>query len=156
MARDTAAVMKALRITRAPIVGYSDAGIIALELGIYDRQLVASVFAYGANSNPGALVNPPRNSPQNAVDAASAAWSMRVYRAQSPTPQAFHQIEKRIERMWATQPHLTAAQLRTIRVPVWIVDGDRDEIASIDSDFMSSAIPLGKELILPGATHYAL
>lgn len=91
-----------------------------------------------------------------ARDTAAVMKALRITRAQSPTPQAFDQIEKRIERMWATQPHLTAARLRTITVPVWIVDGDRNEIARSDSDFMSSAIPLGKELILPGATHYAL
>jgi pimeloyl-ACP methyl ester carboxylesterase len=56
----------------------------------------------------------------------------------------------------AVGPHLTAAQLGTIRAPVWIVDGDRDMIKRSDSDFMARAIPRGSELILPFATHYAL
>ena len=58
--------------------------------------------------------------------------------------------------MWDTQPHLTQALLHSIRVPVWIVDGDRDIIKRSDTDFMTRSIPLGSELILPFASHYAL
>jgi pimeloyl-ACP methyl ester carboxylesterase len=154
MASDTIGVMNALHVHKAPIVGYSDGGIIGLILAFHDPSRVASVFAYGANSKPNTLVNPtPAEVP---VDNASEAWSERVYRAQSPTPDAFKAVEKRIAHMWDTQPHLMAQQLRTISAPVWIVDGDRDMIKRSDSDFMAHAMPLGQELILPGASHYAL
>ena len=90
------------------------------------------------------------------MDAASAAWSRRVYQASSPTSRDFAAIAQRIERMWDTQPHLTGTRLETIRVPVRIVDGDRNIIRRSDTDFMARSIPLGSELILPFASHYAL
>lgn len=155
MARDTTALMRALHIRRAPIVGYSDGGIIGLEMAIHEPRRVVSVFAYGANANPAALRR-HESAAQRRVDAASAAWSRRVYQESSPTPRDFAAIARRIERMWDTQPHLTRAQLETIRVPVWIVDGDRDTIRRSDTDFMAHSIPLGSELILPFASHYAL
>lgn len=155
MARDTAALMRALRIRRAPIVGYSDGGIIGLEMAIHEPRRVVSVFAYGANANPSALRR-HESAAQRRVDAASAAWSRRVYQESSPAPRDFAAIARRIEHMWDTQPHLTRAKLETIRVPVWIVDGDRDIIRRSDTDFMARSIPLGSELILPFASHYAL
>lgn len=154
MERDTVALMSALHVERASFVGYSDGGIIGLELAIYDPARVVSLFAYGANSNPGTLVQ--LGAAQKQVAAASAAWSKRVYEQASPTPQDFAAVARRIERMWDTQPHLTAVQFGTIRAPVWIVDGDRDMIKRSDSDFMARSIPLGSELILPFASHYAL
>lgn len=154
MARDTAALMSALHVQRASFIGYSDGGIIGLELAIHNPTRVVSLFTYGANSNPGALA--PLSAGQKQVEADSAAWSKRVYEQSSPAPNDFPAIARRVERMWDTQPHLAATDLRTIRAPVWIVDGDRDMIKRSDSDFMAASIPLGSELILPFASHYAL
>lgn len=156
MARDTVALMRALKVARAPIVGYSDGGIIGLEMAIHDPRRVVSVFSYGANANPGAIKLGPQTAAQKRISGQSLAWSKRVYRQSSATPNDFAAVARRIERMWNTQPHLTAAKLRTIRAPVWIVDGDRDMIKRSDTDFMARTIPLGSELILPFATHYAL
>jgi hypothetical protein len=30
--------------------------------------------------------------------------------------------------MWDREPHFSDEQLRSIKVPTWIVDGDRDEV----------------------------
>jgi pimeloyl-ACP methyl ester carboxylesterase len=95
MTRDTAALMSALHVDRAPLVGYSDGGIIGLELAIYDPKRVVSLFAYGANSNPGTLVQ--LSAAQKQVAADSAAWSMRVYAQASPTPHHFPAVARRIE-----------------------------------------------------------
>ncbi len=45
MARDTEALMRALGIRRAAIVGYSDSGIIGLEMAIHDPRRLVAVFA---------------------------------------------------------------------------------------------------------------
>ena len=45
----------------------------------------------------------------------------------SPTPREYGAFLAQIEKMWATQPNFTAAQLEGIAVPVWIVDADHDE-----------------------------
>ncbi len=155
MAHDTVALMRALHVARAAIVGYSDGGIIGLELAIHEPGRVVSVFAYGANSNPKAFYT--RDNPaQDRVNAASGAWSRRRYLQIAPAPQAFESMARRVEAMWNTQPHLTAAELGGIRAAVWIVDGDRDMIRRSDTDFMARTIPRGSELLLPFASHYAM
>lgn len=156
MAADALHVLDALHIRRAAFVGYSDGGIVALELAIRDPRRVLSVFAYGANSDPQAIVSTRPSAQEAAVDRASEAWSQRVYREESATPNDFKAVEGRIEHLWSTRPHLTAAELRSIAAPVWIADGDRDGIKRSDTDFMARTIPRGEELIFPGATHYAL
>jgi pimeloyl-ACP methyl ester carboxylesterase len=58
--------------------------------------------------------------------------------------------------MWASEPHLSAADLKAIAVPVWIADGDHEEaIKRSDTDFMAASIPDARELILPGVSHFA-
>lgn len=156
IAHDTRVVLAALHVRRAAFVGYSDGGIVALELAVHGSPLVSSVFAYGANSNPGALVTTAPTKQEAAVNRASEVWSAGVYHSESPTPNGFKAIDARLNELWNTRPHLTADELRSIAVPVWIVDGDRDGIKRSDTDFMARTIPQGKELILPGATHYAL
>jgi pimeloyl-ACP methyl ester carboxylesterase len=57
--------------------------------------------------------------------------------------------------MWATEPHFTDDQLRSIKVPIWIVDADHDEaIKREDTDHMASLIPGAGELILPRVSHF--
>lgn len=59
--------------------------------------------------------------------------------------------------MWRTEPNYTAADLRAIRVPVWIADGDREAyIKRSDTDMMARTIPAAAELIFPDADHYAM
>lgn len=59
--------------------------------------------------------------------------------------------------MEETEPHFTDDQLRSIKVPTWIVDGDREEaIKREDTDHMAALIPGAGELILPNVSHFAL
>ena len=74
----------------------------------------------------------------------------------SPTPTQFKAFLDDISRMWASEPHFTAAELRGITVPTWIVDADHDEaIKRENTDYMASLIPGAGELILPGVSHFA-
>jgi hypothetical protein len=55
------------------------------------------------------------------------ARAEREYRALSSTPNGYQDFLAQIEKIWATQPHWTAADLASILVPTWIVDADHDE-----------------------------
>ena len=58
--------------------------------------------------------------------------------------------------MRATQPNWTDAQLRSIRVPVLIADGDHDEaIVRSHTEYIARTIPGAGLLILPNASHFA-
>jgi len=157
-AEDTIGAMNHLGIRRAAIVGFSDGGIIGLDLAMRHPDRITRVFAYGANSSPAAeIFSRPADPIAAAHSKASDRWCEARYRAESPTPGAWKQLDARIQRMWQTKPNYTSADFRALRVPVWIADGDREAyIKRSDTDMMARAIPGASELIFPDADHYAM
>jgi pimeloyl-ACP methyl ester carboxylesterase len=86
-------------------------------------------------------------------------YSLRAdeYQKLSPAPNQIKAFSEQLDKMEDTEPHFTDDQLRSIKVPTWIVDGDRDEgIKREDTDRMASLIPNAGELILPQVSHFAL
>jgi pimeloyl-ACP methyl ester carboxylesterase len=58
--------------------------------------------------------------------------------------------------MWETQPNWTAADLREIAVPTWIVDADHDEaIKRENTELMAANIPGAGLLIQPEVSHFS-
>ncbi len=151
-ADDVVAVLDHLKIKRAAIVGWSDGGIVGLVLAVKYSSRVDSLFAFGANSNPGA-VNDVSGS------ATFQEYLSRVkeeYKRISPTPNQYQVLFDGIVKMWETQPNFTQADFASIKRLVWIVDGDRDEaIKRDDTIAMANYIPGAGLLILPRVSHFA-
>ena len=55
MASDVFALMDALHIGKATLVGWSDGGIIGLDIAIHHPERLTKLFAFGANSAPSAI-----------------------------------------------------------------------------------------------------
>lgn len=157
-AEDVIGAMNHLRTHRAAIVGFSDGAIVGLDLAMNHPDRITRVFAYGANSSPAAeIFASPRDPIAATHSKTSDRWCEAHYHAESPTPDAWPQLDARIQRMWRTEPNYTPAGLRAIHVPVWIADGDREAyIKRADTDMMARTIPGASELIFPGADHYAM
>jgi pimeloyl-ACP methyl ester carboxylesterase len=152
MASDVLALMDHLHLAKAAIVGWSDGAIVGLDLAIHHPERVARLYAFAANSNPSGVKEVSR-SPVFTEFTARAATE---YAQLSPTPGQFKQFVADVQHMWATQPDFTAAQLKGIAVPVWIVDADHDEaIKRENTDLMASLIPGAGELIFPEVSHFA-
>jgi pimeloyl-ACP methyl ester carboxylesterase len=152
MATDAVALLDELNIQKVAVIGWSDGAITALDMAMHHPERVNRVFAFAANSDPSG-VKDVHSSP---VFTAFIARAGKEYAAMNPTPDGFKAFDADIEKMWADQPHVTAAQLHGITVPVWIVDADHDEaIKRSDTDYMAGQIPDARELILPGVSHFA-
>ncbi|HXW15970.1 MAG TPA: alpha/beta hydrolase [Terriglobia bacterium] len=152
MATDVLALMDALHIPKAALVGWSDGAIIGLEIAIHHPERLTKLFAFGANSN----VSGVRNSEGSVTIAAYQNRTRDEYRRFSPAPAEFNAFLEGLKKMWTTEPNFSDAQLRRITTPTWIVDGDRDEIIKReDTDHMASLIPGAGELILPSTSHFA-
>ncbi|HLZ82949.1 MAG TPA: alpha/beta hydrolase [Caulobacteraceae bacterium] len=154
MASDAVAVMDALRVPRAAVIGWSDGAIIGLVLAMKNPDRLTRVFAFAANMDPSGvkpdvLANPTFS--RFETEAASA------YARLSPTPGGFDDFAKAINRMWAAEPNYAAADLARIATPVAIVDGDHDEAIRRDhTEYLARSIPGAKLIILPGASHFAM
>ncbi len=152
MASDVIEVMDALYISKAAVVGWSDGGIIGLDIAIHHPERLTRLFAFGANSNL-AGVKSAEGSP---VLAEYEARTRVEYQNMSAAPGDFDRLAAAIGKMWESEPDFSDADLRSIKVPTWIVDGEYDEIIKReDTDRMARLIPGAHELILPRTSHIA-
>lgn len=153
MASDVLGLLDGLRIQKAAIVGWSDGAIIGLDIAIHHPERLSKLFAFAANSDPGGVKDVNRSP----VFTAFIARAGREYAELSPTPREYNTFLAQIERMWAVEPHFTAAQLGAIRVPVRIADADHDEaIRRENTLFMADHIPGSCLLIEPGVSHFSM
>jgi pimeloyl-ACP methyl ester carboxylesterase len=153
MASDVVAMLDALRIPKADLVGWSDGGIIGIVLAIRSPERLNRVFAFGANTVPEGLI------PDFDKEGVFADFEKRAgdeYEKLSPTPGQYDSFLKQIGEMWATQPRITDGQLKAIRTPITIADGRYDEAIKQSHDrYMAAAIPGAHLMILPGVSHFA-
>lgn len=152
MAQDVIAAMDALYIPKAAVVGWSDGGIIGLDMAIHHPERLTKLFAFGANSNIAGTKDPGGNP----MFPLYKKRTREEYRQLSPAPSEFDAFSAQLGKMWDNEPNFSDAELRGIKVPTWIVDGDRDEIIKReDTDRMARLIPGAGELILPRTSHFA-
>ena len=153
MADDVVALMDALKIPKADIVGWSDGGIIGIDLALRHKDRVGKVFAFAANTVPSGVKEGVEKNPTFAAFIERAGHQ---YAELSATPKEYNAFVDQISKMWADQPNWTDAQLATIDAPILVVDGDHDEaIKRAHTEYIAATIPHSGLLILPNASHFA-
>jgi pimeloyl-ACP methyl ester carboxylesterase len=153
MADDVVALMDALKIPRADIVGWSDGGIIGIDLAMRHKTRVGKVFAFAANTLTSGVKDGVEKNPTFAAYIERAG---REYAARSATPNQYKAFVDQISRMWAEQPNWTDAGLAAIDTPILVVDGDHDEaIRREHTEYIAATIPHAGLLILPNVSHFA-
>ncbi len=152
MASDVVGLLDYLKIDKAALVGWSDGAILGLDIAMHHPERLSKLFAFAANSDTDGVADISASPVFTAyIDRAG-----KEYEALSATPTEFGTFVDQISKMWATQPHWTADDLKAITVPTWIVDGDRDEaIKRENTEFMAANVPNAGLLILPNVSHFA-
>ena len=154
MASDVLRLLDRLRLQKIDLVGWSDGGIVGLDLAMHDPDRIDHLFAFGANTDPSGLNKGFDKSP---VFAAFIRRTRSEYQALSPTPEQYDLFVRQIGHMWQSEPHWTRADLAAITVPTTIADGDHDEaIRQAHDRFMAAAIPGARLVILPDVSHFAM
>jgi pimeloyl-ACP methyl ester carboxylesterase len=154
MADDYLALMSQLGFERFALVGWSDGGIIGLDIAIRHPERLTGVFAFAANTTPEG-VDPAVET--NATFGRYIELMGEQYKKISPTPDQYDAFVEQISQMWASQPNYTKAQLQGITVPVTVFDGDHDEaILRAHTEEIAATIPGAKLVILPEASHFAM
>lgn len=152
MASDVIGLMDFLKIPKAAVVGWSDGAILGLEIALRHRARLSKLYAFAANSDPSGV----KDVEKSPVFTAFIARAEKEYEALSATPGQYKPFLEQISRMWATQPHYTAADLNGITTPTWIVDADHDEaIKRENTEFMAAQIPGAGLLIQPEVSHFS-
>ena len=152
MASDVLGLMDFLKLPKAAVVGWSDGAILGLDIAIHHPERLSKLFAFAANSDPSGVADITQSTVFNAY----IARAEKEYQVLSPTPDQYKSFVDQISKMWETEPHFTAEQLRVITVPTWIVDADHDEaIKRENTEFMANEIPDAGLLLQPQVSHFS-
>ena len=153
MADDVVALMDALKVPKADIVGWSDGGILGIDLAMRHKDRVGKIFAFGANTLTSGMVEGAKRNPTIVVFVERVG---REYSELSATPTGFQAFLDEIVKMYANQPNWTDDQLKAITTPVLVVVGDHDEaIKRSHTEYIAATIPHAGLLILPNVSHFA-
>lgn len=154
MASDYLALLDHLKIDKTALVGWSDGGIIGLDIAMNHPERLTRLYAQAANVSTDG-VDPGVET--NKTFGAYIERSGRDYARMSKTPDQYNAFVEQISHMWASQPNWSKEQLAKITVPTAIVAGDHDEaIKREHTEYMASVIPGAKLIILPNASHFAM
>jgi pimeloyl-ACP methyl ester carboxylesterase len=135
----------------AHIVGWSDGGIIALQIALKRPDLVSSIVAIGANYHHdcGAIHDP------STIEVTEEEKAKFVART-GQDPALLESIVRKAYEVWANEPTMTLADLSRITMPTLILAGDDEPFTSEHTFAMYEALPQGRLAIVPGTSHFAI
>lgn len=164
MADDTAAVITALGLGPADVVGISDGADIALLLARDHPELVRRLVASGANLRSG-LAADERERRSHWTD---EQWAAKVAKVADALPAWFQADYARVSpdgadhylamlgrcyRLWSQPVVIEPADLKKIEAPALVMAGDHDFASIEDNAEIFRGLAHGALLILP-ATHH--
>jgi pimeloyl-ACP methyl ester carboxylesterase len=154
MAADYVELLDYLKIEKVDLVGWSDGGIIGIDIAMRHPGRLDHLFAHAANITTDGV------DPSVAEDAVFGAYIGKMaedYARLSPTPGEFDAFVAQIGEMWASQPNWTDAEVGAITVPTTVIVGEHDEaILPAHTRHIAETIPGSSLVILPGVSHFAM
>ena len=153
MASDVSAVMDALRLEGAGLVGWSDGACTALILASNAPTRVAGVFFFACNMDPSGAKPITEFTP---ILRRCLSRHSQDYQRLSATPDQFGEFSDAVGRMQKSQPNYSASNLAQISVPVAIVQSEHDEFIKREhAAYLARSIPNAEFVELPGVSHFA-
>ena len=152
MAEDTVELMRQLEIESAVVVGYSDGGIIGVDMAIHHPERVTKLAVTGANSRP------------DGYTAENLEWVRTFIPADQAVSDAYGRLSPdgvdhwpivlgRLQRMWAVEPSFTREEMQSIKAPTLIIVGDGDIVTPEHAVEMFRTIPGAQLCVIPHAGH---
>lgn len=154
MADDTAALLRQLGVQDADILGFSNGGVIAMQLALRHRPLVHSlILASTYFKRDGCYPSLWEGFPRATLDDMPRVLQ-EAYRKVAPHPEEGLQAQfRKTVAMMMSFKDLDEAALRTISVPTLILSADGDVIRPEHAVEMMRVFPHAQLAIFPGAVH---
>jgi pimeloyl-ACP methyl ester carboxylesterase len=154
MADDYLALLDHLGIDQVALVGWSDGGIIGLDIAIRHPERLSGLYAFAANYVPEGIKETVGTDP---IFGAYIERASADYTRLSPTPGEFDPFVEQISQMWASQPNYSKEQLQAIPVRTVIFSGEHDEAIKLaHTEEMAELIPNARLEIMKDASHFAM
>ena len=153
MASDVLAVMDALHVEKAAVVGWSDGACIALILAMKAPARIAGVFFFGCNMDPSGAKEIAQPNP---ILARCFSRHAKDYAQLSATPDQFKAFAEAVGEMMKTQPNYSAHDMADIHAPVAIVQSEHDEFIKREhAEYLARSIPNAEFILLQDVSHFA-
>jgi len=147
MTEDFNALLDALKIDSANVIGWSDGGINGLLLAVNHPEKVKKLAITGANLTPDPSVLNP---------AAFAMISEYTANLQSAKQDAATKNTLKLFQMMLVEPNIPVTDLQKIKCPVLVMGGDNDAIKPAHTLQIFENIPQAYLWIFPAAGHGTL
>lgn len=153
MAEDIVALLDHLHVRRVDVMGWSDGGVVGLDLAIHHPDRVRRLVTFGANFSPDGLNAPDVAWAQSATADSFGPGMEEGYRKLAPDPDHYKVAMTKILTLWRTEPNFTPAELGSIKARTMIAGGEHDVVRPEHLEALAAAIPGARLWIVPGASH---
>lgn len=148
--KDTEELVKQLKLDSISIIGWSDGGIVGLQMGISGKSKIKKIVAMGANLRPDSTaVN------SWAIKDVQNMRKMIISKIKEKDTSENWNLMKQISGLLVDQPNIATKDLSKIKAKVLIIAGDRDVIRNEHTVKIFENIPKAQLCIMPGETHFA-
>ncbi|RVO40509.1 alpha/beta hydrolase [Sinorhizobium meliloti] len=152
MASDVLAVADMLQLQKFAVVGWSDGACIGLVLANRALERIAGVFFFACNMDPSGATE----FEATPVIDRCFARHRKDYAELSATPDQFDDFVSAVSEMMSTQPNYSAGDLAEIRVPVAVVQAEKDEFIKWEhAQYLARSIPAADLIALEHVSHFA-
>ncbi|MFD1468535.1 alpha/beta fold hydrolase [Hymenobacter caeli] len=152
MADDYAALLTALHVDSARVLGWSDGGINGLLLAIRHPEKVKMLAVTGANLRPDTTAVEP--DVLRRVTRTYTKFNALFKQPQPKTP--LDSLVHKYFRLLVEQPHISRAALHQIAVPTLVIGGDHDVIRPAHTLEIFASLRQAYLWILPNSGHSTL
>jgi pimeloyl-ACP methyl ester carboxylesterase len=170
---DAAALLRALKVERADVMGYSQGGGVALQLALRHPALVNKLVSLSATYREDGWY-PVRSKALEALNANVFAGSPieGAFKKHTPDPKAFEAYVEKMKVLNINYPNITDAQMRAISAKTMIIVGDADAVKlehavamfklrgggdeEAAATGMITKVPAARLVILPATSHIGI
>jgi pimeloyl-ACP methyl ester carboxylesterase len=172
-ADDAAALLRALQVERADVMGYSQGGGVALQLALRHPTLIDKVVSMSATYRRDGLY-PSVSAGIAGISAATFAGTSveRTFEEHTPAPGAFAAYVDKMKSLGINDQDITDAQLRSMSAKTMVIVGDADVVkpehalalfklrGGGDEDAAATGtvqtVPAARLVILPAMSHIGI
>jgi pimeloyl-ACP methyl ester carboxylesterase len=155
MAEDTIELMRQLGIESASVIGYSDGGIVGLDMAIHHPTRVSALVVTGATARFEGNTQETQEFLRGFDPDSEPVWD--EYARLSPDgADHWPVVLAKLKQMWGVEPSFSNEELESIEAPTLIIIGDRDIVTPEHAVEMFRAIPHAQLCVVPNAEHGAM
>jgi pimeloyl-ACP methyl ester carboxylesterase len=170
---DAAALLRALKVERADVLGYSQGGGVALQLALRHPTLINKLVSLSATYRKDGWY-PVVSRALEGLNAKAFAGSPveAAFKKHTPDPQAFEAYVEKMKVLNINDQNITDAQMRSISARTMVIVGDADGVRpehavamfklrgggdeEAATTGMLTKVPAARLVILPATSHIAI